>query len=182
MTIGELAAFVCTYLKKYDITCVLSGGACVSIYTTNRYQSYDLDFIENVSTGRKKIRDILSEIGFSEDNRYFKHPETNYFVEFPPGPLSVGYEPVTKTNEIKLCTGKLSLLSPTDCVKDRLAAYYHWDDRQSLEQALLVAEYNTVNLKEILKWSDGEGKKKEFGKIREQFVSLQKAIKKIKKI
>jgi len=51
-----------------------------------------------------------------------------------------------------------------------------------LEQALLVAEYNTVNLKEILKWSDGEGKKKEFGKIREQFVSLQKAIKKIKKI
>jgi len=51
----------------------------VSIYTKNQYQSYDLDFIENISTGRKKLRDILSTIGFSEENRYFKHPDTDYF-------------------------------------------------------------------------------------------------------
>lgn len=174
MTLGELAAFVCTHLKKHSINCVLSGGACVSIYTTNQYQSYDLDFIENMSTGRKKLRDVLSKIGFSEENRYFKHPETNYFVEFPPGPLSVGDEPITKTREIKFCTGKLRLLSPTDCIKDRLAAYYHWDDRQSLQQAFLVAKYNIVNLKEICRWSKIEGKKTEFEKIREQFTLLQK--------
>lgn len=175
MTLGELAAFVCTYLKKHGIDCVLSGGACVSIYTTNQYQSYDLDFIENISTGRKKLRDILAKIGFSEENRYFKHPDTKYFIEFPPGPLAVGDEPVRKTEEIKFCTGRLNLLSPTDCIKDRLAAYYHWDDRQSLEQALLVAEYNTVNLPEIFRWSKKEGKKKDFEKIRKQFILLQKA-------
>ncbi|MFH2084586.1 MAG: hypothetical protein ABII20_04570 [Candidatus Omnitrophota bacterium] len=79
MTLGELAAFVSSHLKKHGINCVLSGGACVSIYTKNQYQSYDLDFIENISTGRKKLRDILSTIGFSEENRYFKHPDTDYF-------------------------------------------------------------------------------------------------------
>ena len=57
MTIGELAAFVCSHLKKKGIEVVLSGGACVSIYTMNRYTSDDLDFIENVSTSRKKLKD-----------------------------------------------------------------------------------------------------------------------------
>ncbi len=61
MSIGELAAFVCTHLKDNGIDVVLSGGACVSIYTKNRYQSYDLDFIENVSASRKKIKEVLRE-------------------------------------------------------------------------------------------------------------------------
>lgn len=37
MSLGELAAYVCTHLQKYGIHCVLSGGVCVSIYTENRY-------------------------------------------------------------------------------------------------------------------------------------------------
>ena len=40
-------------------------------------------------------------------------------------------------SELKKRNKILKLLSPTDCVKDRLAAYYHWNDRQSLEQAIL---------------------------------------------
>ena len=44
MSLGELAAFVNTQIKKNGIDCVLTGGACVSIYTENRYQSFDLDF------------------------------------------------------------------------------------------------------------------------------------------
>ena len=30
-------------------------------------------------------------------------------------------------------------MTPTDSVKDRLAAYYHWNDQQALEQAIMVA-------------------------------------------
>jgi hypothetical protein len=47
MSLAELAAYVCSHLRKHGIRVVLSGGACVSIYTQNRYQSYDLDFVEN---------------------------------------------------------------------------------------------------------------------------------------
>ena len=48
-------------------------------------------------------------------------------------------------------------MSPTDCVKDRLAAFYHWNDRQSLEQAILVSRRQAVDLKEIRRWSLKEG-------------------------
>jgi len=42
-------------------------------------------------------------------------------------------------------------------VKDRLAAYYHWGDLPSLEQAVLVAKANDVDLNEIERWSEVEG-------------------------
>lgn len=166
MTIGELAAFVCTHLKNNGINVVLSGGACVSLFTENEYQSFDLDFIENVVTSRKKIREVLQKIGFIEEHRYYKHPDTKFFLEFPPGPLSIGDEPVREIIEKEFSTGVLKLLSPTDCVKDRLAAYYHWNDRQSLQQAILVAQTCDIDHDEIERWSIKEGKSREFADIR----------------
>lgn len=53
MSLGELAAYVCTHLQENGIHCVLTGGACVSIYTENLYESFDLDFIENIASKRK---------------------------------------------------------------------------------------------------------------------------------
>jgi len=48
MTIAQLAAFVQSHLRQSGIDVVLSGGACVSIYTSNRYVSMDLDMINGV--------------------------------------------------------------------------------------------------------------------------------------
>jgi hypothetical protein len=67
---------------------------------------------------------------------------------------------------MELSTGTLTLLSPTDCVKDRLAAFYHWNDRQCLEQALLVIESRKVDLREIRRWSRVENKSAEYESIR----------------
>jgi hypothetical protein len=168
MSLGELAAFVCTQLRKHGVRAVLSGGACVTIYTVNRYESHDLDFVENAPSKRKLIKEALHEIGFVEKDRYFKHPDTDFIVEFPAGPLAVGNEPVRDIAEMEFSTGRLSLLSPTDCVKDRLAAYYHWNDPQCLEQAFLVAEAERVDLKEIRRWSAAENKAAEFERIRKR--------------
>ncbi len=55
MNIGELAAYICNYLRENGILCTLTGGACVSIYSENQYQSGDLDFIENTNYSIKKI-------------------------------------------------------------------------------------------------------------------------------
>jgi len=149
---------------------VLSGGAAVSIHSGSRYQSFDLDFVENVSSGRERLREVLREIGFVEKARYFVHSETEFFLDFPAGPLAVGREPVRNIEEIDFPTGKLNVLSPTECVKDRLAAYYHWSDRQSLQQALLVAECKPIDLEEIARWSRVEGKGDEFEAVRETFL------------
>lgn len=164
MDIGELAAFVCSHLYKNGMKCVLSGGACVSIYTNNDYQSYDIDLIDNFIFPRKKLKKLLSEIDFYEENRYFKHKDTNLFIEFPSGPLSVGSEVVKMVEELEYSTGLLFILSPTDCVKDRLCGYYFWDDIQSLEQAISVSKNQVVDFQELRRWSENENKLNEFEK------------------
>lgn len=171
MALGELAAYICTHLRMNGIPCVLSGGACVTIYSENRYQSYDLDFIEQEYTPREKLRVVLSGLGFSEEHRYFRHEDTDYFIEFPAGPLSVGSEPVKKIDEMTFDTGTLTLLSPTDCVKDRLAAYYHWDDLQALDQAKMVARNYEIDLAEIRRWSEVEKQLEKFERIKDELKS-----------
>jgi hypothetical protein len=153
MTQAELAAYVQSHLQTKGISVILSGGAAVAIYTENKYVSADIDLVNVNFVNRKKIVEAMKEIDFSEKNRYFIHPDTKHIVEFPPGPLSVGEEPVKRIIEIKFSTGLLRVISETDCVKDRLAAYYFWNDQQSLAQAILVAKSARINMSEIKRWS-----------------------------
>lgn len=171
MSAGELAALIYSYLKEHGIEAVLSGGACVTIYSQNKYISHDLDFIESGSTPRRKLKELLGKLGFFEERRYFRHPETDFFLEFPTGPLAVGREPVKETVTLHFSTGDLRIISPTDCVKDRLAAYYHWGDQQSLAQAVMVAGDNAIDLKEVERWSEVEGKLAQFQEIKPRLES-----------
>jgi hypothetical protein len=56
--------------------------------------------------------------------------------------------------------GTLRLLTPTDCVKDRLANYYYFGDKQCLEQALLVAKAHPINISSLESWHKNEGQTK----------------------
>ncbi len=161
MSMEELAAYVCSALEKDGIETVLSGGSCVEIYSQGKYTSDDIDLIDRFNGGHTQIKNVMIKLGFKEHNRYFVHEDTPLFIEFPRGPLGVGDAPV---NEIALKeedTGILKLLTPTDCIKDRLAAYFHWDDLQSLEQAVWVAEQNEFDMESVRTWAMNE---KEIGK------------------
>lgn len=156
MSALELSAWVCDALYRQGIEVVLSGGACVMIYAENKYMSYDIDLIDCYITPRKKLRSVMESLGFSEHHRYFVHNESPYLIEFPAGPLGIGDENITDVYAIDTPLGQLRLLSPTDCVKDRLA-FYHWGDLQSLEQALLVAMAKEIDLENVHYWSAREG-------------------------
>lgn len=162
LPLPDLAAVICDACKRSGIDIVLSGGACVSIYTKNKFESFDLDFVLLSHVGRKKIRCVLEALGFREDGRHYRHPDTPYIVEFLSPPLSVGEEPVREIREIRRGKMTLKLLSPTDCVKDRLAAFYHWNDRPSLDQAILVCKNTQVDLREVRRWSTNEGMRDKF--------------------
>ena len=160
-TLEDVAMIVCKALKDSGIDAVLTGGAVVSIYTENQYMSYDLDFISNV--GGREIEAAMDKIGFRKTkDRYFEHPETDFFVEFPTPPLAIGNKPVESFEVIESPVGYLKLLTPTHSVMDRLAAWYHWNDPQSLEQALLVAKEREIDMDEIRAWSDAEGMEMKF--------------------
>jgi len=166
MSAGELAAFVASHLKQSGIEVVLSGGACVTIWSEGLYVSADLDLIGDGTTPRSSLRKALAEIGFVEQGRQFVHPDARFFVDCPSGPVALGREAPKEIRTIEFATGSLRLLSPTDCVKDRLLAWYHWHDRQSLEQAALVAERNPVDLNVLAAWSKREGKADAFEEIK----------------
>lgn len=168
MTQAELGAYVQSHLGAIGIDVVLSGGAVVAIYTSGKYVSPDLDLVNRYSVKRSAIKSAMEELGFQEVGRHFEHPDSEFFVEFPPGPLSLGEEYINRIDEIEKETGILRVISPTDCVKDRLAWYYHYGDRQCLSQAILVSNENRIDIDEIRKWSEREGKLEEFEKISAQ--------------
>jgi len=161
MTLEEVAALVCATLDRHGIRAVLGGGAVVSIYSHNEYPSKDLDFIiEGISN---RVAPAMQELGFTKHvGRHWTHPRTEYWVEFPPGPVQVGDAIVKKHAEITTPYGVLRLLAPTECVMDRLAAYFHWKDPQGLEQALCVALRSDVELGRIEAWSKREGATEKF--------------------
>ena len=158
----ELAAYIQDILQQERINVVLSGGSAVSFYSSDKYVSKDLDLININFARRSKIKSVMERIGFDEQGRYFVNAETQFFVEFPDGPLSVGEEPVKEVSEFKLATGTLRIVSATDCVKDRLCAFYFWKDQQGLGQAILVVQSQNVDLKEVERWSKVEGKESEY--------------------
>src|SRR6266446_4567166 len=163
MSVEELAALVCQTLAEAGITVSLTGGACVAIWSKGEYVSHDLDFIEEGPVSRKAVQDALAGLGFAPKGRHFVHPDTKFFVEFPAGPLTIGDQRIERTAQRKTPSGHLRLLTPTDCVKDRLAAFFHWNDRQSLEQALLVASAQRIDLADVRRWSKKEGQEEKFG-------------------
>lgn len=166
MSREEVAAVVCSALERHGIRVVLSGGAVVSIYSNDTYVSNDLDFVK---TGlARKVDPVMRELGFQPKGRHWIHPESDFWVDFSPGPVGVGDAVVTEFAEHETPFGRLRLLSPTDCVMDRLAAFFHWSDPQGLEQALLVARRHPIDLGRIEAWTEAEGASDRYAVFRER--------------
>ncbi len=155
----ELAALVSQALEDSGIRATLSGGGAVSIYTENLYESRDLDFV--TAERRGHLAEVLAPLGFSlaDDKRHFSHPGTELFLEFPAAPLAFGYRVVEQDEIPRLETpwGKLRIVTPTLCVMDRLAAYWHWNDRQCWDQAMMVAERHAIDYEVLLEFAQEEG-------------------------
>lgn len=119
----ELWKYVATHLKSKGIDTVLVGGAVVSIYSDGAYKSGDLDFILT-EMFVKGIPKAMEEIDFKKINsRHYVHPECeSLYVEFPSSFLEIGDDNEITPDEIKHEGMTIKILSPTDCVKDRLAS------------------------------------------------------------
>ena len=155
ISLRDLAGFISERLREAGIDTVLVGGACVTIYSKNRYQSYDLDYV--TYEDMKQVKIVLKKIGFIEKQKYFKHKDCPWLIEFVAPPVSIGNEPIQKFNQLKTSLGTIKLLFPIDSVRDRLASFYHWNDKEGLEQAIEICLQQEIDLKKVEKWSIKEG-------------------------
>tara|TARA_R110000782_G_scaffold37169_10_gene87503 strand:- start:1357 stop:1920 length:564 start_codon:yes stop_codon:yes gene_type:complete len=160
-TLEDVAAIVSSALDDAGIAATLSGGAAVSIYTNNVYQSKDLDFVTAALIS--DLSPVLAKLGFVHSGvprmSQFSHPLIEWFVEFPPTPISFGHLYVTHEQcaTIKLPCGTLRIVTPTQSIMDRLAAAIAWNDAQSRDQAILVAANNEIEWADLRVWFKNEG-------------------------
>lgn len=162
-SLTELAAIVSSALEREGIVATLSGGAAVSIYSDNRYISEDLDFVTIAPF--EPLRAALEPLGFRHTGTprlsVFEHPKTRWYLEFPPAPLGFGstYVDPAQCELVDTGLGTLRIITPTQSVMDRLIAAAAWNETQSLEQALLVAENQRkkIEWKELDRWILREG-------------------------
>ncbi|MEO8198301.1 MAG: hypothetical protein ABI689_16405 [Thermoanaerobaculia bacterium] len=151
-----VAAVVGDALAEHGIRAVLTGGACAGIYSGGLYSSEDVDFVLEGPVTASSLDAAMATVGFSRRGNRYLHPESPFWVEFPRGPLAVGAD--LDLRPVPLRSDRKTLaLSPTDSCRDRLAAFFHWSDRQSFTVAVEIAFLNDVDLPKIRRWSATEG-------------------------
>lgn len=114
----------------------------------------------------------MASIGFRRAGNQYEHPDAPVFVEFPAGPLGIGGDLHIRPVEYRIKGTVVSALSAADSCRDRLVAFYHWNDRRALRVAVSIAIRHRVNLVSIRQWSEHEGARSKC----EEFISEVKRL------
>lgn len=140
-TLADVCFAVSAALEAHGMSGVLTGGSAAAIYAPQAYMSDDADFILEDDNPLDEVSISLRPIGFQREgrSRIFAHPKSRFTVDFPKGPLSVGGQYVRETHVLARQDVRLRILTRTDCIRDRLAHYYHWNDYTALNAAVGVA-------------------------------------------
>jgi hypothetical protein len=154
-------------LRRHGIKGVLTGGACASLFTGGAYQSVDVDFVLAGGVTQDRLDTAMMTLEFARRRDRYVHPRVRFFVEFPRGPLAIGGDYRIRPVRQALGSSSALTLSPTDSCRDRLSAFYHWNDRRSLAVAVAIAVRHRVRLKLIRTWSEDEGAPRGFEEFQE---------------
>lgn len=135
----------------------------------------DADFALIDSCTAEALDAAKATVGFRRNRDRYVHDELEYFVEFPRGPLGIGGDsrirPVWKTRR----GARALALSATDSCRDRLAAFYHWNDRQALSAAVSIALRHRLNFALIRRWSEAEDMLNRYEVFRTELARSRKA-------
>jgi|HubBroStandDraft_1064217.scaffolds.fasta_scaffold02420_7 hypothetical protein len=161
-TLEDVCFAVASALQAASVEAVLTGGSAAAIYAPDFYSSLDADFVLRRELGAAELEHILATLGYrpAATRGMFEHPKNRFTIDFPKGPLAVGRDYVKVTATLKRDGAELRILTPTDCVKDRLAHFFHWDDHTALQAAVGVARSSygsAIDYDELLRWTKGEG-------------------------
>ncbi|HKU66352.1 MAG TPA: hypothetical protein VJP85_01105 [Candidatus Baltobacteraceae bacterium] len=158
-TLADVAFAVAGALEARGISSVLTGGSAAALYAPQAYMSDDADFVLERDEPLSEVAAALQQIGFTRDgkSRIFFHPNSRFTIDFPKGPLAVGGDYVRQTDTLVRDGRRLRILTRLDCVRDRLAHFYHWTDYTALNAALAVAaRFDEHDLQKLLEWTQRE--------------------------
>ena len=148
MSLAEVAAAVATHLKTRDIEVVVVGGSAITAHVPEVYTSMDIDLAVTSGINRRKIGRALNELGFTPRGRVFAHPDTKYELDIVADRPYIEQQPIFEFAEIQTPAGDVRVLRLEDAIADRIAAFVHWSDSESLD----VAERATAAARDRLTW------------------------------
>lgn len=162
----ELWREVSRLLKENNIDSVLVGGAVATVYTQGKYETKDLDLV--IDGTHEEVRMIMTNNHFKKCNGYYLHEDYAITIDFITGYLEIGYD-CNLTPVIDSESG-LKILTPTDCIKDRLSSFLYQEkgpenERKGLNVARLIATKHTIDKNEVKNWCKGEGAEEVYNKL-----------------
>lgn len=159
-TLADVCFAVSAALEANGMSGVLTGGSAAALYAPQAYVSCDADFILEADDPLDDVAVALRTIRYERygRSRIFVHPDSEFTVDFPKGPLAVGGEYIRETHVLERRGLRLRILTRIDCIRDRLAHFYFWNDYTALNAAVSVAAQSTdeVDLVFLRAWTERE--------------------------
>jgi hypothetical protein len=158
MSLIDGAFAICTAFDAAGIEAVLCGGSAASYYAPEAYMSADDDFVLIGGVSRSEISAIMLPLGFRESGRIYIADGVAWSADFPPGPLAVGRDVISRWNTVRRGSEILHVVTALDAVRDRFMHYLAWDDYSGLTQAVAVAKAQRENIDfaAFRAWTDAE--------------------------
>lgn len=130
-----MAAEASRVLTDAGIPVAVVGGSAVTLHAPDVYTSNDIDFAALRGTTRRAFANAVRPIGFAPSGRDFVHRDTPYTLDLVADTPYIDQRPITKFATIRTRLGPVTVYRFEDALADRIAAFVHWGDLESLEVA-----------------------------------------------
>lgn len=159
-TLEDVCFEVSTALDRHSIIGVLTGGSAATVYASGAYGSLDADFVLTSYPDRERLEKALADVGYHPCPvpGMYEHQKSRFTLDFPKGPLAVGGDYIHETTTLERGNLRLRIITATDCVRDRLAGFYYWNDYTSLNAAVEVtrAHRDRIDFAGLHEWTARE--------------------------
>lgn len=156
LNLREIIAVISKRLAKSGHDPVLVGQACAALYVGNSIRPQSCEFaLKDYEVN--SVGEAMEKLGFCATGRHaFSSERCPFEVVLTALPITIGDYVVGEIRSIKTPHGEVKTLTPTDCVRNRLFAFYRFGDKDALHDAAKVARRNKIDLDLIRRWSDWE--------------------------
>lgn len=134
-SLSEVAATVVRQLEAVDVPVVVVGGSAVTVHVPHVYTSSDIDFAALRDATIREFAAGVVPLGFARHGRVFVNPTSAYTLDLVGETPFVDRRPIREFDSVRTRRGPVRVLRFSDAVADRVAAFVHWADEESLDVA-----------------------------------------------
>jgi hypothetical protein len=148
----EVAAKASACLAEAGIQVVVVGGSAITVHAPEVYTSHDIDFAAINGTDRRAFGKALAQLGFRLEGRDYVHPDSSFSLDLVADTPLIDQRQVSKFATVETRFGPVRVFKFEDAIADRIAAFLHWGDSESLYIAERVVQARAKSTK----WKDLE--------------------------